>query len=300
MVKRKGLTYVNFTFIIYSENLYVEVRPLIAKVKSCFPALLALILFIVFTGSLLMYTKPMEDISLNLSLGSEEGFKDVATDYDNKGWRVYVAQGDTKTELEPDGIGVYTGLELGQTFYFSRVMEENLDSPTLMIGTVEQTFSVWLDDTLLYTDCPDLDNRIGYLQLPMYEWVRSEPIIITLPMDYQGKTLTIAQAFPEYSETGSVKAFPAPVKLYCGYAYESALISESFKTAIICAAAFMIGSFLLVVFARNHDWSILCLSVFVFIWMLMQLTGTSFYWKYFGTFENSIDVVFPLVLACAG
>lgn len=41
--------------------------------------------------------------------------------------------------------------------------------------------------------------------------------------DYQGKTLTIAQSFPEWTETGSVTAWPANLMLYCGYAYESGL-----------------------------------------------------------------------------
>ena len=49
----------------------------------------------------------------------------------------------------------------------SRVMSEELDGPTLQIGTAEQTFAVWLDDVLLYSDRPELDNRIGYLTLPM-------------------------------------------------------------------------------------------------------------------------------------
>ena len=51
---------------------------------------------------------------------------------------------------------------------------EDLGSPTLRLGSIdlEFTFAVFLDDQLIYTDCPELDNRIGYLNLPMREWAR--------------------------------------------------------------------------------------------------------------------------------
>ena len=264
------------------------------------PALLALILGLLCTALLLMYISPMEDISLDLSLGFKGEALVVAPDeYDDKGWTVFTQDGDTRTELAPDGIGGYTGLELGQTFYFSRVMEEVLDSPTLQLGVVEQTFAVWLDDTLIYADCPELDNRIGHLQLPMSDWLRSEPIIISLPQDYQGKTLTIAQSFPPYSETGSVKAFPASVHLYCGYAYESGLISETFRTAIAAAAAFVIIIILLIGFISFRDWALLCLAAVPFMWMTNCLVGTSFFWKYFGSYSNTPASLIPLLSTLA-
>ena len=55
---------------------------------------------------------------------------------------------------------------LGQTFYYSRTLTE------------------------------ELDNRIGYLELPMLMFNRTDAIIISLPPDYLGKTLTIAQSGP--------------------------------------------------------------------------------------------------------
>ena len=71
------------------------------------------------------------------------------------------------TELAPDGFGGFNRLEEpGQTFYFSRVLTENLDSPILRLETADRTFAVFLDGALLYTDCPELDNRIGCLRLP--------------------------------------------------------------------------------------------------------------------------------------
>ncbi|MBO5197215.1 MAG: hypothetical protein J6B85_01650, partial [Lachnospiraceae bacterium] len=126
------------------------------KIQKWLPAVLALILCAAFGAILTIYINPMENVSLNLSL-TPEGEALSPGDFDEKGWTVYTQEGDTMTELEPDGYGGYWGIELGQTFYFSRVMEEDLDSPTLQISTAEYTFSVFLDDILLYTDCPDLD-----------------------------------------------------------------------------------------------------------------------------------------------
>lgn len=128
--------------------------------------MIALVLGMVCCCILMMYVQPMEDVILDLSLICQEDSLDPNPE-NTYGWTVYTQEGNVRTELTPNGLGGYTGLELGQTFYLSRVMEEELDSPTLQIGTVERQFSVWLDDVLIYTDCPDLDNRIGFVQLPM-------------------------------------------------------------------------------------------------------------------------------------
>ncbi|MBO5322797.1 MAG: sensor histidine kinase [Oscillospiraceae bacterium] len=267
------------------------------RIQVHIPVILALVLGVVCAFCLMIYASPMEDVSLDLSLVPQEDamVRDPA-DFDSKGWTVYTREGETVTELTPDGLGAYTGLELGQTFYYSRVLSEELDSPTLQLGAVEYTFSVWLDDVLIYTDCPGLDNRIGYLRLPMNEWYR-ESILISLPMDYQGKTLTIAQSFPEWTETSFVKAWPTSVLLYCGYAYESGLISETFQTAVIAAAAFLIVLLLLVSFVRNRDWSVLCLALVAFCAMASQIVGTSFFPRYFGSSENDPASILPLISA---
>ena len=257
---------------------------------------LALILAVACICTLLIYVKPMEDIALDLSLMYlEDGMEALPETPDEKGWTVYTQEGSTKTKLTPNGRGGYTGLELGQTFYFSRVMEEELDSPTLQLGTVEWQFSVWLDDTLIYTDCPELDNRIGYVQLPMSEAFREDPVIISLPKDYRGKTLTVAQSFPEWTETGSIVAWPTSVQLYCGYAYESGLISETIQTTLLAALGCLLTLILLAAFVRSRDWSILCLAVVAFLWMAQQLIGTSFYHRYFAPLSDSLTPLIPLV-----
>ena len=269
------------------------------KLLKLTAAVIAVALLIGFGSVLMMYAHPMADVSLDLSLVSDEDLLDAPAAFDNKGWTVFTQDGDTKTELISNGFGGYSGLELGQTFYFSRVMEETLDSPTLQLGTVERQFSVWLDDVLIYTDCPELDNRIGHVQLPMSEWFREDPIIITLPTNYQGKTLTIAQSFPEWTETGSVTAWPASVRLYCGYAYESGLISESIGSVLVAALAFVIGAVLVAAFVRSLDWSILCLSLVAFSWMTEKLIAVSFFARYYGSNYGAIASIAPMVGAAA-
>ena len=62
--------------------------------------------------------------------------------------------------------------------------------------------AVFLDGERLYTDCPELSGGVGELTLPMLGWDRTEPVKVSLPPDYWGKTLTIAQS------TGLGKAAP--------------------------------------------------------------------------------------------
>ena len=265
-------------------------------IRRHIPLIVSLILAVFCACILCIYVSPMEDLSLDLSLTVEDGFiSDDPADYDSKGWTFYTQEGDNRTELTSNGLGGYTGLELGQTFYFSRVMEEDLDSPTLQIGTAERTFVVFLDDEVIYSDFPTQDASIGELHLPMNEWMREDPILVSLPADYQGKTLTIAQSFPEWSETGSVTAWPADVRLYCGYAYESGLISEATQTTLVSAAAFLLILVLLAGFVLSRDWSLLCLALVAIHWMADQLIGASYHARYYLTNTNTLDAALPLI-----
>lgn len=269
---------------------------MIERIRRYGSWVLSLILAVFCACILCIYVSPMEDLSLDLSLMVEEGFADIdPANFDSKGWTVYTQEGSTKTELTPNGFGGYTGLELGQTFYFSRLMTEDLDSPTLQISTAEWNFVVFLDGEVIYSDYPEQKAAIGQLHLPVNEWVREEPITITLPADYHGKVLTIAQSFPEWTETGSVTAWPASVRLYCGYAYESGLISETTQSTLIASAAFLLVLVLLAGFVLSGDWSILCLALVAIHWMADMLIGTSFHARYFPTNVNTVDAVLPLI-----
>lgn len=247
------------------------------KIVRFLPVFICVVIATVFTPILTAYIQPMEDVSLNLAMVQEDG-----GEFDDQGWTVFIQEGDTVTLLEPLGYGGYTGLEPGQTFYFSRVLDEEMDSPTLQLGAVNRNFSIFLDDKLIYTDCPELDNRIGYLTLPMLEWDRTEPLTVTLPANYYGKTLTIAQSFPEYSEANRIVACPCDVMLYCGYAYESGLIAEAAQTSFGAMVLFLVGIALLISFLRSRDAGTLCICVATFLQMSGCVTSTSFFYTYFG------------------
>lgn len=233
----------------------------------------------------------MEDSFYNLSLGFEGEAMSEDWVYDQKGWTVFIQEGDERTPLIADQFGGFTGLkESGQTFYFSRKMTETLDSPTLRLDVANRTIAVFLDGELLYTDCPDLDNRIGYLTLPMLDWDRTEPVVISLPLDYTGKTLTVAQSTglgekQEMAEDSTV--WPCSINLYCGYSYESNLISESFQIAIPAAFCFgggilLLSAFLWKLFSGKRNWNLLFLALTTFLWSSYQISSSSFVGAYFG------------------
>ena len=217
----------------------------------------------VFGGLLLNCMRPMEDRAYDLSLMDWEG--------------------EAVTELTPDGYGGFNRLdELGQTFYFSHVLSEDVDSPTLRLDATISSVAVFLDGALIYTDCPELNHRIGDLRLPMLDWYREEPLLVTLPQNYQGKTLTIAQSTdPSGGELAEPTAtvWPCGVTLYCGYAYESALVAESFQTAVPAALAFAAGTLLLAlflwqVFQGRLALDALCGGLTAFFWLAGRLALT--------------------------
>lgn len=258
-------------------------------------------IFIFFT-----YSQPLEDDVYNLSLTRAVSEIEVLDTSESLGWTIYTQDGDNVTRLQYDGFGCFDGLaELGQTFYFSRVMQEELDAPTIQLGTANRNFSIFLNGVLIYTDCPEQDNRIGYLTLPMREFDRKEDVTVSLPEDYVGKTLTIAQSTPTYAETPrmSTRVAPARVKLYCSYAFESELIAESFQTAIIGIAGYVLGVIILAIFLRKlslgqFDWGLLFLALTFFLSMASRLYATSFYLMYFGIpsfLSTSIWYQLPLI-----
>ena len=226
---------------------------------------------------------PMENLVYDLSMQWEGEAMPEDWSYDQKGWTVFTQNGDMPELLDPNGLGGFDGLkQLGQTFYFSRVMTEKVDSPTLRLQTANRSVTVFLDGAVIYTDCPELDNRIGYLELPTLEWDREEPLLVTLPANYTGKTLTIAQSTHPGGEKQQIQetVWPCAVTLYCGYAYESRLIAESFQIAIPASLAFCVAVLLLALFTRQvflgvADLNTLWGGLLAFFWLTGQLTKTS-------------------------
>lgn len=268
------------------------------RVNRILTITVCLVMCAVFSGVLLVYTRPMDDKIYDLSLTWEgEAIPDDWV-YDQKGWSVFTQEGDTVMELVPDGYGGFSGLSYpGQTFYFSRTLTEDLDAPTLRLAAVNRGIAVFLDGEMLYTDCFGEDCRIGQLSLPMLEWDRIEPVVVTLPADYRGKTLTIAQATSPYGselQSDELRVWPCSAVLYCGYAYESGLISESFRAALPATGLFVMGMFLMgffvwQVFHGRADIALLCAAMVSFLWMTSRMALTSFAYNFFGVLP--IDVV---------
>lgn len=262
--------------------------------------LISLLLCIPCTFAIFYYTQPMEEVSYSLSLAPEDGQEWEGS----KGWTVFIESEGEQKELKADGSGGYLGLDdNGQTFYFSREMTEELDSPTLKLGAVNRTISVFLDDTLIYTDCPELDNRIGFLHLPMLDYDRTEPITVSLPPDYQGRTLTIAQSSPEEGSNfekpgiGGSAVYPCDVTLYCGYSYESGLIAGTAQTMIPAVLLFALALFLLAAFLWYASFGTLRMELPLFaLTACFQMCGilarTDFFFQYFGILPFDITDLF--------
>lgn len=252
---------------------------------------ICLALCLLFGCVLFVYTVPMQEASYDLSLIWEGEASPEDWQYDQKGWTVFTQEEEQQTILTADGMGGFTGLQKpGQTFYFSRALSETLDSPTLRLDASNRGMAVFLDGELLYTDCPKLDNRIGYLALPMLDWDRIETIVLSLPPDYHGKTLTVAQAtgMGEWQDAeADPVVWPCSVQLYCGYFYESGLISESFQTAIpatLCfgAGVLLLSAFLWQLFSGKPDCGLPFLALTTFLWSARQIAMSGFTYHYFG------------------
>lgn len=258
-----------------------------------FLAALAALLFTGFTlYCLLLYVKPLNDGFYDLSMFGSDG-QMGEWDGDTKGWTVFVQEGEAYHELNALGWGTYNGLDyLGQTIYFSRAMTEKVEKPTLRLYAANWAVAVFLENEVIYTDCPEQDNRVGFLTLPTYSYDR-EPVILSLPPDYLGKTLTIAQASPEVFDTPSVQVMPCGVEFYCSYTAQSSLISESFCTAIPATLTFTLGILaLLALFWQNlhhrRDMGLAAIAVTAFALTLGTLNQASFSHIYFE--QSSMDL----------
>ena len=210
--------------------------------KKILSLLLALLVTLGFLPVLLLFITPTEG-AYDLSISAADGVQKES------GWTVYTNTEGTLHNLTPTGNGGYSGLDYpGQTVYFSRSLNEPLNGPILSIQASDQTFCVFLDEDLIYADDPSQTHVLGKLELPMLDHARRTPIVLSLPADSEGKTLTIAQST---SPAADDTVFPASVMLYCNNAYESSLISQTAQYLIPAALLFALGLFILLFFVWN-------------------------------------------------
>ena len=272
------------------------------KVTACAAAFILLALFIALLAA---YARPMEDEVYDLSLLPQSEAVPEGWAFDDRGWTVYTRDGGETRPLTPTGTGAYTGLsESGQTFYLSRVLDEELDAPTLQLGPSESSVAVFLGGELIYGDNVPRDAAVGGLRLPMLDAYRAEALSISLPADYLGRTLTIAQSTWDIEgvEPGEVMVFPLNVTLYCGFSYESGIIAASFRTAIPAALAFAAAFALLalLVWQSLHgrgDMGLLWAAAALLCGAAAILASANFFSRYFGVEVDIVRLARLLTLA---
>lgn len=259
------------------------------RMQMAAAALLCLVLSAFFGSFLIRYARPMPNSVYDFSLMWEGEAMPDHWAYDQKGWTVFTQEGDQINPLTPDGFGGFYGdIEPNQVFYYSRILAEELDRPVLQVDAFSRSVAVFLDGVPLYSDAGAQDAPIGDVHLPERGWARSEPIALSLPNDYLGKELTIAQNSGVSSmdePRARFTVYPCAVALYCGHAYEGGLISESFRTAIPAALLFATGLFFLAAFVAGAcrgrwNWIFLCVALSALLWMLSLLAGASFFYIY--------------------
>ncbi len=280
----------------------------ISNIKKYGLALLSVLIGLAFILLTYLYTQPMEDLFYDLSINFADGQLLENWDGDTKGWTVYTQEGEEKTPLHINSAGTYETLAYaGQTVYFSRIMTEQLDSPHLSIAAATNALTVFLNDTVIYTDAPTADAAIGSVNLEMLTWFREEGVSIPLPNDYMGRELTVAMSTPLYSEKVSdappLEVFIPDISLSCGYAYESTLISESFVSAIHLTLLAVVGIFSLCMFMYKgitdcFDWKILIGTLMVLLFALTTMVSTSFFHAYFGISFVDFNLYSKLLSVC--
>lgn len=248
----------------------------------------SLILCCIIAWGLVCRTLPVrENQSYNLSLRWEGEAMPEGWEYDQKGWSVFTQQGDTPVLLNPDGFGGFGGdIQPGQTFYFSRVLKENLTgAPILQLNTYEENVAVFLDGQLIYTTCPEQEGRIGYLTLTCRQEPSTAVLTVSLPGDCQGKTLTIAQSTA--SAWDMPKVWPVTVSLIFQDVYESELLAEILRTTVPTVALLLGSLALMLLFLgqlrhNNRDLGLLFEALSLLLWMAVILLQSSFLRSYAG------------------
>lgn len=241
---------------------------------------------------------------MNLSTFTSSG--EAVTGASEADWEVFTMTDGEKTLLTCDEYGSYMGLTYpGQTFYYSRVLKETLTEPVLYIWASNYAVCIFIDEHLLYSDYPELDFSIGSTDLPMLDTDRARPLRISLPADYQGRTLTIAQStFPEGDGPERTDyAFPCAVQIYSGYSYESDLISDTFELLIpaillFILILFFLAGFLSKAFKGTFDFQLPILVLTVLFFLCRHLFQFEFAWNYFkNEFLYVAEVFHPLSIA---
>ena len=217
---------------------------------------------------------------------------------DNVGWDIYRLENNKKINI--------TTQELfdshGETFYLSRVLDNDMEQKGytfLELDAKVWQCSVFLDNQLLYTVHPDIDNRIGHIEFPSdYQGMQiaGENVKISLPPNYAGKTLTIACAY-----SSGVQYKSMPMVMMSSENIQTLTTVTAANSISMPAVAYMMGAILLIglfvydLLMKKASYSILLLAIASFIQSLRTLLNFEFYFSsHFSLNFIPADLLIPL------
>lgn len=182
---------------------------------------------------------------------------------DLKGWDIYTLDGKDHTELTPREL---VNVEAGKTFYISRTLTtewQDSDFSFLLLDS-QRPASVFLDNELIYTTCPEVEKNITEITFPNdYKGLpqRGESIRFSIPMDSVGKVLTIATTHPasQYSSgmpSVQLSSEATESESWMKIANHNSMPAAAFATA----ALLLLGLLSYSLFSGNRDLSLLLLT----------------------------------------
>lgn len=244
--------------------------------KKAFLILLGILVLVCtfFMLYISQYFAPLPQYEKQLSVGILQ---------DETAWDVYTFEDGQKKELRFND-GRYEGLpHRGDTFYMSRQMTEEIpgehqDGVLLELTLLGEHVSVFLEGNLIYTDNPNAGDQIGAIEFPVGnpdEMILQRTVYVSLPPDYLGKTLTIAQSEPSSpgaeSEDEGGAVYTCFVKLTTTKALSSYIVADTAKNLVpsivlMITAMILLLLFLLRLYHKKNDWSLILLALAAFLW----------------------------------
>lgn len=221
---------------------------------------------------------------------------------DNKGWDIYIIE-ENGTRRDISVQELYDSS--GETIYLSRVLDKKLETDgytILELDSFTWQESVFLDNKLLYTVNPDLDNRIGYIEFPKeYSGLQGtgEYIRLSLPPDYGSKTLTIAIAFNHLADyRGLPMIRMSNEKIQTQIFINDANLLSIPATVYMIIAILLLGLFFYNWYYGQKNYSILLLVFTALVQSLRNLLNFNFYFNSnFSLNFIPAEILIPLSLA---
>lgn len=194
-------------------------------------------------------------------------------------WDVCVTEEGTSRQLTDIGDGRYSGLTYdGQTFYATCTLDADIGDALLQIVTPWPT-ALFLDDVLLYADT-ELDAQTGDLVLPAPESMRLEPLLVSLPPDYTGRQLTVAQSQYYGMDDSPLEAYIPLTTLLSVVRYNSERLAEGADVFYPGITLFVLGILMLIMAAvsaynKTPIQAPVLLSAACLLWTICQYVGST-------------------------